>query len=798
MRRLAVVGARDRGSRGGAALLTRMLLMLCLCAAALAAGQSAAAQTDTGAAGATIEVAGTIVARELADGRIEVGFRPTGGERILPSSRILPGAELDRQLRASSDVLQEDETLGRVVARRAESGRIEFGFSVEGGETVWPERRFLPAGSDGRWLRSSEIRFTVARNLIPSFGGQSVPDHELYLGAASAVPTFPQAEGGDGELSYSLTPAVAGLTFDPQLRRLSGTPTRTGSYSMVYRVRDADGDEDELRFTIEVNDAAALGIDDGDAMMGDGGAMMDGDASMMGGDDSMDAGDAMMGGGGGGGGGLFRTGGGAPVSAPQPPSPPRDTTFVDNPRSGFVEASEDAVSTFSLDVDRTSYFLALNWANAGYPIDPASVRAEEWVNAFDFGYDAPSEDDRFAITTALMEHPTVEGLQLARIGFRAPEAVDDRPLNVTLVLDASGSMAEGNRVEIARAAAESIRGGLRSGDRIAVVQFSTDVLDEYTVRPTRPGDARVAQSLANLRPNYATNVQAGLDLGLQLAAGVRSERPDAINYVILMSDGVANVNATDPFAILDESGDRDPANPLRLITVGVGIANYNDYLLEQLAQHGNGWYRYLSTPAEAQAVFSRENWLALSRPFADQTRAQVRWDSGVVKRWRLVGYENRVTSDESFTEDRNEFAEIPAGLSVTAFYELELTEAARAGGGVIDLGEVELRWLTPARDEARSQLQGVLVEDGRGWSDEQLALLDLGALVALSSDRYSRLSELVGSDAALVRRELERLDGVLDGLGDELGSLEAYRDLRFLLAHLIDGLPADTESGYSR
>ena len=774
MRRLASLGAWDRGSRRGAALLARMLLMLCLCAAALAAGQSAAAQTDT-----TIEVAGTIVARELADGRIEVGFRPTGGERILPSSRTLPGAELDRQLRASSDVVQEGETLGQVVARRAENGRIEFGFSVKGGETLWPERRFLPASSDGRWLRSSEIRFAVARNLIPSFGGQSIPDHELYLGLASGVPTFPQAQGGDGELSYSLAPAVAGLTFDPQLRRLSGTPTKTGSYSMVYRVRDADGDEDEVRFTIDVNDAAALG--------------MGGDDSMA--DGAMDAGDAMMLGNSGGG-GLFRTGGGAPVSAPQPPSPPRDTTFVDNPRSGFVEAAEDAVSTFSLDVDRTSYFLALNWANAGYQIDPASVRAEEWVNAFDFGYDAPSEDDRFAITTALMEHPTAEGLQLARIGFRAPDVVDDRPLNVTLVLDASGSMAEGNRVEIARAAAESIRSGLRSGDRIAVVQFSTDVLSEYTVRPTRPGDARVAESLANLRPNNATNVQAGLDLGLRLAAGGRSERPDAINYVILMSDGVANVNATDPFAILDASGDRDPSNPLRLITVGVGIANYNDYLLEQLAQHGNGWYRYLDTPEQARATFSRENWLALSRPFADQTRAQVRWDSGAVKRWRLVGYENRVTSDESFTEDRNEFAEIPAGLSVTAFYELELTEGARPGGSAIGLGEVELRWLTPVSGE--SQSQSARIAGGAGTDPRSSARLQLGAVVALAADRYGGLRSLDDEAGGAVRSELTRLDGVLDGLGDELGSLEAYRDLRFLLAHLIDGLPADVESGYSR
>ena len=101
-------------------------------------------------------------------------------------------------------------------------------------------------------------------------------------------------------------------------------------------------------------------------------------------------------------------------------------------------------------------------------------------------------------------------------------------------------------------------------------------------------------------PRGSTNVQAGLNLGVQLAHEARLERPDATNYVILMSDGVANVDATNPFAILETAYDRDAGNPLRLITVGVGINNYNDVLLEQLAQHGNGWYRYLDDPSQAR------------------------------------------------------------------------------------------------------------------------------------------------------------------------------------------------------
>lgn len=483
-------------------------------------------------------------------------------------------------------------------------------------------------------------------------------------------------------------------------------------------------------------------------------------------------------------------------SSQQQRTPPSDTTFRDYERSELVRTADDDTATFSLDVDRTSYRLALNWAQEGLVIDPDSVRAEEWINAFDYRYERPSSERFFAITSDWMIHPFDNDRFMVRLAFQAPELEDDRPLNVTLVLDASGSMNEGDRVAIARAAAESIRRGLREQDRIAVVQFTDDVVWELVVEPTRPGDRNVRRSIEELYPRNATNVQAGLDLGVQFADEMRRDRPDAYNYVILMSDGVANVDATDPFAILNRVGDGDGRNPLRLITVGVGIANYNDYLLEQLAQHGNGWYCYLSTPAEARAVFSRENWLALSRPFADATRAQVVWDPNVVGEWRMIGYENRVTSDASFDQDRREFAEIPVGAATTVFFEIGLTHPLR--GEPQRLGSVELRWLNPVDGEARSQLHEVLVEDGRSWSDEQIALLDLGALVALSSDRYSRLSELVGADAALVRRELDIAAEELEWSADLLGGLDAWRDFRFLLDHLRGALPLDARSGYSR
>ena len=483
------------------------------------------------------------------------------------------------------------------------------------------------------------------------------------------------------------------------------------------------------------------------------------------------------------------------------PARPPATTFQDSERQPFVATAEDAVSTFSLDTDRTSYQLALSWLQEGYDIEPDSVRAEEWINAFDYQYEAPADDWGFAITSNVAMHPLDGSKHLVRIGFQAAEVPDDRPLNVTLVLDASGSMGDGNRVDIARAAAESIRQSLRPQDRVAVIHFTENVIHELTVEHQSPDATAVQRSIQRLAPHGSTNVQAGLNQGVRLADQIRQERPEAYNYVILMSDGVANVDATNPFAILESAYDRNALNPLRLITIGVGINNYNDVLLEQLAQHGNGWYRYLDDPGQARSTFSRDSWLALSTPFADQTRAQVTWDPDLVKSWRIIGYENRVTSDESFAEDRKEFAEIPSGAATTVFYELELHDRALARGGEeVTLAKVELRWVVAETGQSRSQQTEV-----RGRLDTSLGasgdpLLQLGAIVALSADRYGGLYD--DASVAEISRDLTELEDRLRALNSSLGGLGAYQDFRFMLEQMAAGAraqaPPENSSGYSR
>ena len=322
---------------------------------------------------------------------------------------------------------------------------------------------------------------------------------------------------------------------------------------------------------------------------------------------------------------------------------------------------------------------------------------------------------------------------------------------------------------------------------MAVVHFSREVLDQYTVSHSEPDSSRLKRSIERLTPTGSTNVQAGLDEGMWLAGQAAESRPEALNYVILMSDGVANVDATDPFRILRETGAEGTGKPIRLITLGVGISNYNDYLLEQLAQHGDGWYRYLDSPQQARSTFTRENWLRLSAPFADQARAQVRWDPETVLSWRIIGYENRAATEEQFSEDRKEFAEIPSGAAVTVFYELETAENLAPGSA---LGEVEIRWVNPDTGESMSKTQRTLPRDA--GADPAFIL---GAAAAVAADRYGSLTDVGPEGAWEVKEQLRTLDRELRQLGGELGKLDSYNDLRFLLEHMRQTMPPGQSGG---
>ena len=474
--------------------------------------------------------------------------------------------------------------------------------------------------------------------------------------------------------------------------------------------------------------------------------------------------------------------GGAPRSAPR--NIPRDTASA-GPQP-LVSASVDPISTFSLDTDRASFQRALEATQNGYPLDPADVRAEEWINALNYSYPKPSRPDEFAVHTEVFRHPDTDGMHLARVGIQAPDAQKRRPVNVTLVLDNSGSMGSTDRIAIAETAAWTILDNLRPSDQLAIVHFEGEVTYSYPHRPAE--EVRRNGQKLMMNAGGATNVQAGLDEALWLASEARNDYPGASNYVILFSDGVANVDATDPFAILHNVGEDSEysrANPIRIVTIGVGIDG-NDHLLEQIAQYGNGWYRYFDTVEQAAITFQLANWDRITNPFADQARAQITWNPEMVSHWRIVGYENRVTPDVTFTQNRREFAEIPSGTATTVFYELQLTDrVANRNASTARLGDVEIRWVEPITGVSREQYDVV----SGAWREDFDQLLDpmlrLGAITGLSADIFASLDDGgYGTGGTVAPQRLTMLLETHDELYDQLGHVQAYQDVGEMLINM--------------
>lgn len=357
------------------------------------------------------------------------------------------------------------------------------------------------------------------------------------------------------------------------------------------------------------------------------------------------------------------------------------TTFRDYGTSPFVATEDDARSTFALDVDTASYNVVRRFLRDGYWPDPAAVRVEEMVNAFDYG-DAPPAKGDFAVhieaaplpfeaRAEVREERQSAERHLLRFAIAGREVADRErpPVDLILVVDTSGSMAREDRLGLVKDATRMLIGQLGPNDRVALVAYNQGA--RIALLPTRDL-VEVERCLASLRADGSTNAAAGLRLGYRLAADYR--RLNSTSRVLLLSDGVANVGNTTANSILAEVAQHAAAG-VELTTVGVGMGNYNDVLLEQLANRGDGRYAYVDDRAEARRIFV-ETLSGTLTTIASEAKVQVVFDPEVVTRYRLIGYENRAVADRSFRDDRVDAGEVGAGHTVVALYEVEL--AARA------------------------------------------------------------------------------------------------------------------------
>jgi Ca-activated chloride channel family protein len=453
-----------------------------------------------------------------------------------------------------------------------------------------------------------------------------------------------------------------------------------------------------------------------------------------------------------------------PTPAPWPgepaPTPYDGVTYQDPGVNPYVDPVEDRVSTFALDVDTASYTIAQRYIEDDNRPDPASVRVEEWINAFDQGYPAPL-DDTFAIVADGGPTPFTDRDEvLLRIGLQARD-VRDRARDetaLTFVIDTSGSMEREGRLELVKDALARVVDGLGREDTVAIVTFGDE--GRVLLEPTRATHRNeILDVIGRLRPGGSTNLEHGLRLGYDLARSSMTE--NGIDRVVLASDGVANVGLTDPAGILD-SIRRDAAAGIELVSVGVGMGNYNDVLLEQLADQGDGFYAYVNGQAEARRLFT-EDLTGTLQTVALDARAQVEFDSEFVAAYRLVGYENRDIADRDFTDDSVDAGAIGAGHSVTALYAVRLNEDVGRQGRI---ATVRLRWTDP--------------DDGR--ADElarEIRASDL-ARSFHATDPFFRFDAVVASTAEVLR-------------GSPWAGHLGLHDVAEVASHEAEGLPPTDE-----
>jgi Ca-activated chloride channel family protein len=403
--------------------------------------------------------------------------------------------------------------------------------------------------------------------------------------------------------------------------------------------------------------------------------------------------------------------------APQQPmyryAPPENRERYTGEEVAAVQAVADApVSTFSIDVDTGSYSNVRRMLNAGSMPPQAAVRTEELLNYFRYDYPAPSDRSRpFSVSTDMTRTPWNPETRLLRVGLRGYDlARRARPAaNLVFLVDVSGSMSTPDKLPLVQCSLALLADRLSARDRVSIVVYAGAA--GIVLEPTSSRDA-VIESLKDLRAGGSTAGAQGIQLAYDVARANRIE--GGINRVVLATDGDFNVGVTDNDALVDMV-EREREGGITLTTLGFGTGNYNEAMMERIADHGNGNYAYIDSPREAQKVLDDELSSTLFT-IAHDVKIQVEFNPAYVAEYRLIGYENRALREEDFDNDRVDAGDIGAGHQVTALYEIvpaggrgwlpsrRYEANQRVGAGGADNGELaflRLRYKLPGQQESR-------------------------------------------------------------------------------------------------
>jgi len=406
-----------------------------------------------------------------------------------------------------------------------------------------------------------------------------------------------------------------------------------------------------------------------------------------------------------------------PIERPFVPPPyhaegrDRFTSVDQNP---FRVVSEEPVSTFSIDVDTASYGWMRASLNRNVLPTPDSVRTEELINYFPYDYARPaSAEQPFSTRVDVFPSPWTEGRKLVRVGVRGYEVErDTRPdANLVFLIDTSGSMSAPNKLGLVKQSLAMLVGQLGANDTVSIVAYAGNA--GTVLEPTRASErGRILAAIERLGAGGSTAGAEGIRQAYALAE--RNFDREGVNRVILATDGDFNVGITDPEE-LKGYVERQRARGVYLSVLGFGMGNYNDALMQTLAQNGNGNAAYIDTLNEARKTLVEEATSTLF-PIARDVKIQVEFNPATVAEYRLVGYETRMLAREDFDNDKVDAGDVGSGQTVTAIYEIVPVGGPRAIGDLrysrpvaraatgnsSEYGFVKIRYKRPSSD--RSQL----------------------------------------------------------------------------------------------
>jgi Ca-activated chloride channel family protein len=367
----------------------------------------------------------------------------------------------------------------------------------------------------------------------------------------------------------------------------------------------------------------------------------------------------------------------APVTLFRAPDVGRDrfTSIVQN---GFKVAAEEPVSTFSIDVDTASYSFVRASLNRNVLPQQAAVRTEEMINYFSYDYAPPrSAAQPFSSDIAVFPSPWSQGRKLVRIGIKGYSIQrSTRPhANLVFLVDTSGSMAEPNKLPLVQKSLSMLLDQLGPDDSVAIVTYAGTAGTALEPIPASQ-KGRIRAVIDRLGAGGSTAGAEGIRQAYALAE--RNLDPEGVNRVILATDGDFNVGITDPNE-LKGFVERERGKGVFLSVLGFGMGNYNDALMQTLAQNGNGNAAYIDTVAEARKTLVEEATSTLF-PIAKDVKIQVEFNPATVAEYRLVGYETRMLAREDFDNDRVDAGDVGSGQSVTALYEIVPVGGPRAIG----------------------------------------------------------------------------------------------------------------------